>query len=151
MNTRELQYPYSTSRVFLSTIIALLSAFLALTLLMNDTIFVLYYCFLTSIATIITFILKKRLYPLLATDYQPDTDNSTKQSTWKMLLAAAFMLIGAIVLPLLLAEFLSGPLWFVMITSFISGVSISEIALYLQTVDFRRWRSKLRRLRPSNR
>jgi hypothetical protein len=128
--------------------IAVLSAFLALTLLTSDPILVLYYCVSTSIATIIAFILKKRLYPILMADQQPDTDNSTKDSTWKMLLAAAFMLIGALVLPLLLAGFLSGELWFIMITSFISGVSISEIALYLQTVDFRRWRRKLRRLRP---
>ncbi len=131
--------------------IATLSAFLALTLLINDTIFVLYYCFSTFVVTIITFILKKRLYPIIAADQQPDTDNSTKQSTWKLLLAAALMLIGAFVLPLLLALFLSDTLWFTMITSFISGVSISETALYLQTVDLRRWRSKLQRFRPSNR
>lgn len=128
------RYPYSRNRVFLSAIIAILSTILALTLIISDIILMLYYFIGTSIVTIITFLLKKRLYLLLVTENRKDeTENEMKGSSWKMLLVAFTMLMGFIVIPLLLAGFLDPYLWFIMITSFMSGVSISEIAIYIQS------------------
>jgi len=126
------RYPYTKKRVFLSAIIAAISTVFALSLLFLDAALVCYYFFSTFVAVIITYFLKKRLYPLLITENQASTDNKTERSQWKMLLIAFLILIGFIGLPLLLAGFLSGPSWFIVITSFISGVNISEIVLYIQ-------------------
>lgn len=127
------RYPYSRSRVFLSAIIAALSTILALSLLLSDAILLLYYFLGTFIVAVITFFLKKRLYLLLVTENtQGENEKETKGTSWKMLLISFFMLIGFIAIPLVFAGFLSAALWFIMITSFISGVSISEIVLYIQ-------------------
>jgi len=132
-NANRKRYPYTKNRVFLSAIIVALSTILSLTLLLFDTVLVLYYFFATFIVVIISFFLKKRLYPLLITENQAEIENDTKHSPWKILLITFFMLIGSIGLPLLLAGLLSGPSWFIMITSFMSGVNISEIVLYIQS------------------
>lgn len=126
------RYPYTKRRVLLSAIIAAISTVFALSLLFYDTVLVLYYFFSTFIVAIITYFLKKRLYPLLITENQAKIESETKRSPWKMLLITFFMLVGFIGLPLLLAGLLSGPSWFIVITSFISGVNISEIVLYIQ-------------------
>jgi len=43
------------------------------------------------------------------------------------------MLVAPIFVPLLLAGVLGGPGWFILITSYILGVSISEILFYVYT------------------
>lgn len=132
-NSRKERYPYSKNRVILSAVIALLSTILALALLLRDTILMLYYFLAMILVAIVTFFLKKRFYPLLiAEKLQVEPENKLNGASWKTLLLAFFMLIGFIAVPLLLAGFLSASLWFIMITSFTSGVSISEIALYIQ-------------------
>jgi hypothetical protein len=131
------QYPYSKNRVYLSAIIAALSIILALTLLLFEPVLVLYYFFSTFIVVIITFFLKKRLYTLLITKDQAEIKSDTERSSRKILLITFFMLVGSIGLPLLLAGLLSGPSWFITITSFISGVNISEIFLYIQATSNR--------------
>lgn len=131
LSTKGRQYPYPKSRVFLSAIIFVLSTILAITLLLTDTpLLLLGYFFATVIVAAITFFLKKRLYRLLITENQVDSEKDAKLTSWKMLLTASLMLIGFIVIPLLLAGLLSGPIWFMMITSFMSGVSVSEIVIY---------------------
>lgn len=135
LNSKRERYPYSRNRAILSAIIAILSTVLALTLLLSDTILMLYYFFATFILTTITFFMKKRLYSLLmitTEDRQVETEDEMKGASWKMLLVAFFMLIGSIAIPLFLAALVSGPIWFIMITSFLTGVSVSEVILYLQ-------------------
>lgn len=105
---------------------------LALTLLLFDTILMLYYFFATFIVVIVTFFLKRRLYNYLVTKNQAENKEDNKRSSWKILLITFFMLIGAIGIPFLSALFLSGAIWFIMIASFLTGVSISEIVIYVQ-------------------
>lgn len=132
-NAKRTGYPYSRNRVILSAIIAILSMFLAITLLLDETSLLLYFSLSTLIVAAITFFIKKRLYPLLISEnLQSKTEKEKKLASWKTLLITAFMLIGSILIPLLLARVLSGPAWIIMITSFMSGVSISEIVLYIK-------------------
>lgn len=140
-NTRKKEYPYSRNRVYVSIIIALLSVLLAVILFQSDPTsafnYVLYYLLSTIIITIATFLLKMRLYPLIAdgslTTDQPQEQTKRSGSTWKMLVAVFFMLVASMLVPLLLAPILGGPAWVILMTSFISGVSISEIVFYLYT------------------
>lgn len=138
LDAKKRQYPYSKNRVFLSVIIAALSTFLALTLLLSDLNSVLTYFFSTFIFAAITFFLKKRLYSYLITDdTQGENENEKKSASWKMLSITLLMLIGFIAIPMLLAGFVTGFIWFIVITSFTSGVSISEIILYIQATSNR--------------
>lgn len=138
LDAKKRQYPYSKNRVFLSVIIAALSTFLALTLLLSDLNSVLTYFFSTFIFAAITFFLKKRLYSYLITDEtQVENENERKSAPWKMLLITFLMLIGFIAIPMLLAGFVTGVIWFIVVTSFTSGVSISEIILYIQATSNR--------------
>jgi hypothetical protein len=138
LDAKKRQYPYSKNRVFLSVIIAALSTFLALTLLLSDLNSVLTYFFSTFIFAAITFFLKKRLYSYLITDdTQVENENEKKSAPWKMLLITFLMLIGFIAIPMLLAGFVTGVIWFIVVTSFTSGVSISEIILYIQATSNR--------------
>lgn len=98
-------------------------------LLLIEPTSILLYALLTIIITVATFLLKKRLYPLIMEE-QPD-QTATDHAGWKMLLLAFLMLIGFVLVPLLLAGFLSAQMWFILMVSFITGVSISEIILYL--------------------
>ncbi len=126
------KYPYSRNRVVLSVVIAALSTMLALSLLLSDTILVLYYSFLTAIFAAITFFLKKRLYVLLLAEEPDENEDDSKRTSWKILLIAFLMLVGSIGLPLLSAGLFSGSIWFTVITSFMTGVSVSEILIYVQ-------------------
>lgn len=132
---RSLQYPYSKNRVYVSVVIFLLSLVLVVTLLEGDLFLMLYYFISTFILTAATFLLKVRLYPLLTeepTQTQP-SKNEGEKTMWKTFLLALSMLIVAFLIPLLLAGFLSPVVWFILLISFTSGVSISEIIFYLKT------------------
>jgi len=132
-NAKRAVYPYSRNRLILSSIIAILSTFLAITLLLDETSLLPYFFLSTLVAAAITFFIKRHLYPLLINENRESkTEKEKKAASWKILLITAFMLIGSILVPLLLARFLSGPAWIIMITSFMSGVSISEIVFYIQ-------------------
>ncbi|UCG44844.1 MAG: hypothetical protein JSV58_05470 [Candidatus Bathyarchaeota archaeon] len=134
--TTELVYPYPRNRVFLSAIITVLSVILAVTLLLEEPssmLLVISYIFSTIVVTVLTYFMKERLYPFLAEEkLRGITDKEKKVSQWKMLIVAFFMLIGSILVPLLLAGILSEHAWFIMITSFTAGVSISELMLYFR-------------------
>lgn len=127
------RYPYPEKRIYLSAVIAGLSIILALALLSGQPILTGYYFFSTVVFTVITFLLKKHLYTFILTERNEDDTSEGKEHTpWKAMLIIIFMSLASIIVPLLLAGILSGPIWFTMIVSFTSGVSISEIVLYLQ-------------------
>ncbi|MGD8507075.1 MAG: hypothetical protein PVF15_10490 [Candidatus Bathyarchaeota archaeon] len=134
VNSRRERYPYSRNRVLLSGVLIALSAILSLSLLLTDITLMLYYFASTLVVTAITFFLKKRFYPLLTSRNAPE-EKEMKGASWKMILIAFFMLLGSIAIPLLLAGILSGPVWFITITGFITGVNISEIVLYIQATS----------------
>jgi len=126
------RYPYPEKRVYLSAAIAGLSIILASALLSNQPTLIIYYSLSTITFTVITFLLKKRLYTFILMDEnEENTDKNEEGAPWKAILLVLFMSLALLVAPLLLAGILSGSIWFIMIVSFTSGVSISEIILYL--------------------
>ncbi len=134
--TKKKKYPYSKSRVYLSAIIAILSLILALMSLLQESILMLlYYFFFTVILTVATFLLKTRLYPFLMREQfeAEKTQAKTDHTPWKALLLVVFMLIVFLAIPLLLAGFLSAQAWVILMLSFATGVSISEVVLYFRT------------------
>ena len=136
LKTERRRYPYSKSRVYLSTIMTISSLILALTLLLEESILMLlYYFFFTIILTVATFLLKVRLYAFLMREKFETEKNQARidRTPWKALLLVFCMLIAFVTIPLLLAGFLSGVLWVILILGFTTGVSISEIVLYFHT------------------
>jgi len=126
-------YPYPEKRVYLSAVIAGLSIVLTSALLSNQPILIIYYFVSTIIFTVITFLLKKRLYTFILRDEnEENADENEDRASWKAMLLVLLMSLAVFVAPLLLAGIISAPIWFIMIASFASGVSISEIILYLQ-------------------
>ena len=78
-----------------------------------------------------------RLYPLItegfSTTEEARGETETSKLTWRMLILVFCMLIAPIIVPLLLAGVLGGPGWFILVTSYILGVSTSEILFYIYT------------------
>ena len=127
------RYPYPEKRVYLSAAIAGLSIILALALLSNQPVLIIYYFFSTITFTVITFLLKKRLYTFILMDENEENSHKNEdRAPWKAMLLVLLMSLAFLIAPLLLAGILSGPIWFIMIVSFTSGVSISEIILYIR-------------------
>lgn len=127
------RYPYPENRVYLSAAIAALSIILALALSSNQPIVIIYYLFSTVVFTVATFLLKKQIYGLLSADKDDEkTSEAGERTPWKAVLLVLFMSLAVIVAPLLLTQVLSAMAWFVLIVGFMSGVSISEVILYLQ-------------------
>jgi hypothetical protein len=126
-------YPYPKKRVYLSAAIAGLSIILASALFSNQSTLIIYYSVSTITFTVITFLVKKRLYTLiLSGENEEKQDEDEDRAPWKAILIVLLMSLALFVAPLLLAGILSGLVWFMMIISFTSGVSISEIVLYLR-------------------
>jgi len=141
-NAGKKKYPYSRNRVYLSTTIAALSLLLAVMVFQSyptSMLVYLLYFFLSALAfTIFTFLLKMRLYPLITesapTTEQPHEQTKKSESTWKMLLLVFCILVSSVLVPILLTGVLGGAVWFILMTSFMLGVSISEILFYLYTL-----------------
>lgn len=132
---RSYPYPYSKNRVYASFAIFLTSLVLAVLLLWGNLNLMLYYIASTIMMTIATFLVKTRLYVSMTRESSEEDPRQNKEDKtgWKMLIIALLMLIGAVAIPMVLAGLLSGESWFILMISFTSGVSISEIILYLQT------------------
>ena len=117
----------------MSGVIAGLSIILALTLMLDQPLLMLYYFLSTLAATGVTLLLKRRLYTLLLNDADDEGTREPEDRTpWKILLLTLLMSMAFLIAPLLLTQILSATVWFIMIASFTSGVSLSEIILYLQ-------------------
>jgi len=135
MTSTKKRYPYAKNRVYGSAIIAALSMLLAALMFQSDPALAFYYLLYstlsTAVFTVATFELKKRLYPLLVDSSSMEDDSKNELGTWKRLLLVFSMLIASITVPLLLALALGGAAWFILMISFILGVSLSEIVFYL--------------------
>jgi hypothetical protein len=137
MSSPRKRYPYTKNRVYLSTAIAILSLLLSAMIFQTSQAsafqYILYLAVSTLIFTISTFEMKKRLYPIVTDSSSIQDDSDGGLVTWKRLLLVFLMLIAPIALPLLLAGVLGGVAWFILMISFVLGVSLSEIIFYLNT------------------
>lgn len=126
------KYPYSKSRVYFSVLISAFSLVLALQLLPTPALILCYFASTAIIATI-TFLLKRRYFYTKTTEaHQTVADkNVEKRTSWKLLILFFSVMILILVSPLFLASFLDPNTWFILMVSLTSGVSISEILLYV--------------------
>lgn len=125
------KYPYSKSRIYLSVVLAVLSIVLALPLLPTPVL-ILYYFASTFVIATITFILKRRYFYTKKTETHQRVANENLENriSWKLLILFFSVMIIIMVFPLFLAS--AHPYaWFILMISLTSGISISEIILYL--------------------
>lgn len=114
---------FSAITIVFSTILVLLS--------FDTPAFLLGYSVSTFIIAGITYLL--RTY--LSRSRKPESYNDTARKTppgWKPFALLLLMLIAIFVFPLLLAGFVDPYIWFTFIISLASGVSISQLIVYLQ-------------------
>lgn len=122
------------SAVYLNATTAVVSVVIAFLILGSPYTWLLYYAVFTSIVTAIMFIFKKSLIKTQVPGLS-DSGNIRSQKrtfTWKTL-PIFIVLIACLFVPLLLAGFLDPYIWFILLVSFASGVSTSEVILYLHT------------------
>lgn len=125
------RYPYPTWRVYWSVVLAVLSVILAF-LLLHDVFHLTYFFVATSILTVAIYYLKTRF------SFQREVGNLEEETPrdhapWKMLILYFFMLIAIVFVPLMLSGFLDPYLWFILIISFTSGISVAEVFVYFHT------------------
>ncbi len=132
----EKKYPYSRNRVIINVAIAASSLILAVFLLWSDVISLLLYLMSTSIFVIVTLLLKRSLYPkVIAADSGQDDSSASDKPTpfWRTAIPAFLLLLGFVAVPLLLAGFVPGIIWFITMIGFTTGIGISEIIFYIQS------------------
>ena len=130
-DAKKSEYPYSKSRIYLSVVLAVLSIVLALPLLPTPVL-ILYYLASTFVIATIVFILKRRYFYTKKTETHQGAanENSEKRISWKLLILLFSGIITIMVFPLFLAG--AHPYaWFILMISLTSGISISEIVLYV--------------------
>lgn len=125
-------YTNSKIRIYWSIIITVLSLILAFLLLQTPTLILRYFAS-TLIITTLVFILKRRyFYSRIRENYKDATEgDSEAPSSWKPVILLFLVMIIVLVFPLFLAGFLDSYTWFIFIISLTSGISISEVALYV--------------------
>jgi len=143
---RNIRYPFSKSLVIFSVILVVFSIYFAIIMLKNEksilinvgaTIvsihpLVLYFA-ATLLVTYISVLIKVRLYAQAKTEIVDKISGSVEEviKSFKRLLTLIYVLVIAIMIVVpLLAILGSGLLWFIGITSFISGINFSEVIIY---------------------
>lgn len=128
------KYPFRMVGVYLSAASIVMSVALALLLLSDSPILLLYYFVLTFLIAVATFVLRIRVLPtgMPKASEKESLETQKKISGWKILLIFC-MLIVFLIVPLLLAGFLEPYVWFILMVSLTSGLSIAEILFYLST------------------
>lgn len=128
------KYSHRTSRFYLSALTAVLTVALAI-LLLQDPILLLYYFVSTLFITVVTVMLRTRLFSI-GTRKQPEdklSQTEESHSTFGILIVMFLALLAFLLLPLLLAKLLDPYSWFILMISLASGLSIAEISFYFRT------------------
>lgn len=127
---KRIRYPYGKVRVYLSATMTVLSIILAILLLENPLSF-LYYLGLTIVLVAVVLALKMHFMHLkMPESSEEESETESKMQNRKALLVLFGVLIVSISLPLLLARF-DPEIWFVVLISYVSGVSVAEILFFL--------------------
>lgn len=128
------RYPFSMKRVYLSMTTTVLSAILAFLLLATQPIFLLFYAGLTAVLAAGIFVLKIRfLMRILDTEDESPPEGEQVSTKWGSLILLFFISLAMVAFPFLLAGILDPSSWFTILISLSSGVSISEVSLYIYT------------------
>jgi len=130
---RRPRYLHGKVRVYLSVTMTVLSIILAL-LLLESLLSFLYYLGFTIVLVAVVLVLKMRFFYMEMPESSEEklSETESKMQNWKSILILFGVLIISISLPLLLARF-HPEIWFIGLISYISGVSIAEVLLFLIT------------------
>ncbi len=128
-NIKKSHYPYPKWRVYWSAVLFVLSVILAF-LLLREVFWLAFYFVSMIIMTVTIYFLKTHF------SFR-EIENSTKETPsnrapWKTLIFYFLIVLGVVTVPLLLARFLDPYVWFTLLISFTSGISIAEVWVYLQ-------------------
>lgn len=138
---KPIPYPIKKTRVYMNATMFILSVILAATILLpreNSILLLLSYFVSTLVIAVATFKFRVRILSVKQpTSKEAVSEGENNAGRWRILLLFLIILI-AFSLPLLLAgilPFLLGQMgryiWFILIVSMTSGVSIAEILFYL--------------------
>jgi len=130
----DISYPFSKARVYFNAISGLLVFSISTYLLIVYSTFVLlaFYFALSLIVTLISFKLKLHiLHRMYKNELETVKEETEKSQKWILILVAIGLVI-ALLLPVISTLFLDSAIWFVLFSGFVTGMSLSEIILYLQ-------------------
>lgn len=126
---RAVSYPYSKLGVFFSFLLLILSLIFALAVLFDKFFSLVLYFVLTSFLTVIFFFLKRYIWH--KRDESASIQLNERRGSQKWRIITLYLGIPAIlIIPLILGLFLDPTGWFVSISSFVSGISLSECILF---------------------
>jgi hypothetical protein len=126
------------ARTCFNVVTAVLSTFLAVLLLHFYPEWPsLYLCYFIStfVITVVTYLLRIRLSKIGKAELQENDSNKTedRRISWKGFISYFFVLLAFLLVPLLLAGVLDPKIWFILIVSLASGISIAETFFYIRT------------------
>jgi len=126
-----LRYPFSKYGVYLSVVLAALSFFFTLVFFSKDIVMLVFYLILTFLLTVIGLAMKIHIFSRKESEsLRGYSSEKTKDHKKLKILLLAFGFIVALVMPLVLLSFLDVRSWFISLSSFISGISLSEVAFF---------------------
>ncbi|RLI46019.1 hypothetical protein DRO69_04030 [Candidatus Bathyarchaeota archaeon] len=130
----KVNYPFSKARVYFNAIsglvIFLISAYL---LIVYSTLVLLtFYLIFSAIVSFGSFKLKLHLlYKMQKAELETFEEETGKSQKWLIILVAIALGI-VLLLPVVSTLFLDPTIWFIIFSGFVTGMSFSEVLLYLQ-------------------
>jgi hypothetical protein len=109
--------------VYLSATLTILSIIIAGLLLQSNSYRLLYYGLLTAAITAVVFELKTHFAGW-------NTSFQSAQESLKPVVVLFLLLFAVLIVPLALAYFLPAEVWVILIVSFTTGLSLSEVVFY---------------------
>jgi len=138
---RKVKYNFGKIRVYLNAAVVVLAVIFSVSLLTKLLNVLLLICYfgLTIIVTIVMFKIKVfLLFGMQGTNPKKEqfftvgqNEDKTRVRKWKQILIFLSPITLCFILPLILVLVLEPAYWFVSFTSLVTGVSLSEIVLYL--------------------
>lgn len=132
---KKVSYPFSKGRVYFNAVTMVIVLLVSISLLLDYSTFTSLLCYLafSAIVTFVSFELKLHLlFKMQKTETEvggPDKGKTEDSEKWKIILVA----IGfglALLFPVISTVFLDPTSWFVGFSSFVTGISLSEVVLY---------------------
>lgn len=136
---KKVSYPFSKGRVYFNIVAMLIVLLVSISLLLDYSTFTSLICYLafSAIVTFVSFEVKLRLlFRMQKTEIEAgvelDKGETNGSEKWKIVLVAIGL--GLFLLfPVVSTVFLDPTSWFVGISGFVTGMSLSEVVLYFYT------------------
>jgi hypothetical protein len=132
---RKVTYPFSKARVYFNAIAGSAALLICVSLLLSysDILFLICYLLLSAVASFV-FLKIKLLLLVRMQDIELEVGETPEESSgdqkWKIVLIA-IALGFFLLLPVVSTRFLDPVWWFIGFSGFVTGTSLSEVALYL--------------------